>query len=228
MRPIFKKWDMLGRLMGSGFLRVVNYHNTKRRDVKRLEAEMAFFAEHFSPVTIADIDEWYQTRRWPKDKPGLIPAIYEGYRDHFEVMMPILEKYGMVGWFYVPSFCLDATTVTQGDFCRIHRLRYSEHGEYPDGRFALSWDELRRISKHHEVCCHTGTHFNLDDSSSEEEMHREIVQSKLRLEKELDKAIDVFCWLGGKEYAEYPKSHPYLEEAGYRYLVGNLKIQKIR
>ncbi|MEA5014833.1 MAG: polysaccharide deacetylase family protein [Candidatus Limiplasma sp.] len=223
-----QKWEMLGRLASGGYVRVVNYHNTKFRDAARFEAEIAYFAEHFAPVRIADVDEWFETRRWPKEKPGLIPAIYEGYRNHHDVILPILEKYGFTGWFYVPSFFLDVPVKEQADFCKGHRLRSTAEDEYPDGRYAFTWDELRRVAQNHEVCCHTGTHFNLDEDSTPEEIQREIVASKRRLEEELQKPIDVFCWLGGKEYAEYPKSHPYLEEAGYRYLVGNLKIQKLK
>lgn len=223
-----QKWEMLGRLTGGGFIRVVNYHNTKHRDTARFEAEISYFAEHFSPVNISDLDEWFTTLRWPKAKPGLIPAIYEGYRNHYDVMLPILEKYGFTGWFYVPSFFLDVDPAIQASFCKEHHLRSTAEDEYPDGRYALSWEELRRIAQKHEVCCHTGTHFNLDDDSTDEEIHREIVISKHRLEAELRKPVDVFCWLGGKEYSEYPRSHSYLKEAGYRYLVGNLKIQKLR
>lgn len=223
-----QKWEMLGRIAGGGYVRVVNYHNTKFRDAARFEAEIACFARHFSPVTLQDLDQWFETRRWPKEKPGLIPAIFEGYRNHYDVILPILEKHGFTGWFYVPSFFLDVPPQEQAAFCMGHRLRSTAEDEYPDGRYALTWDELRAISKHHEVCCHTGTHFNLDENSTDEEMRREIILSKRRLEEELGKPIDVFCWLGGKEYAEYPQSHPYLREAGYRYLVGNLKIQKLK
>lgn len=220
--------EMMGRLAAGGYIRVVNYHNTKIRDTARFEAEIAYFAKHFSPVRIADLDAFFATRRWHKEKPGLIPAVYEGYRNHHDVIFPILEKYGFTGWFYVPSFFLDVPADQQVDFCKGHRLRSTAEDEYPDGRYAFTWDELRAVAKNHEVCCHTGTHFNLDEASTDAEMRREIIDSKKRLEAEIDRPVDVFCWLGGKEYHEYPKSHPYLAEAGYRYLVGNLKIQKIR
>ncbi|MEG1012026.1 MAG: polysaccharide deacetylase family protein [Ruthenibacterium sp.] len=223
-----KMYEMMQRLSADGFVRVVNYHNTKIRDTARFEAEIAYFAEHFSPVTLQDLDLLFTTHKWHKDKPGLIPAIFEGYRNHYDVILPLLEKYGFTGWFYVPAFFLDVPPMQQAEFCKSHRLRSTAEDEYPDGRYALTWDELRTIAKNHEVCCHTGTHFNLDENSSQEEMYREIVLSKRRMEQELNRSIDVFCWLGGKEYGEYPKSHPYLKEAGYRYLVGNLKIQKLR
>ncbi len=219
--------EMMGRLSAGGYIRVVNYHNTKLRDTARFEAEIAYFARHFSPVRLADLDQFFATRKWHKNKPGLIPAIFEGYRNHYDVIYPILEKYGFTGWFYVPSFFLDVPVPEQDAFCKAHRLRSTAQDEYPDGRYALTWQELEQMAQNHEVCCHTGTHFNLDEDSSEEEMRREIIDAKKRLEAGINRPVDVFCWLGGKEYHEYPKSHPYIKEAGYRYLVGNLKIQKI-
>ncbi len=219
--------EMMGRLSEGAFVRVVNYHNTKFRDAANFEAEIAAFAQHFSPVSLQDLDAWFATGRWEKEKPGLIPAIFEGYRNHYDVIFPILEKYGFRGWFYVPAFFPDVPVEQQQAFCKSHRLRTTAQDEYPDGRYALSWDELRALGQNHEICCHTGTHFELDEESTDEELRREIVESKRRLEAEIGRAVDVFCWLGGKEYADYPRSHPYLKEAGYRYLTCNLKIQKL-
>ena len=58
-------------------------------------------------------------------------------------------------------------------------------------------------------------------------MYREIVVAKRRLEEKIGRPVDVFCWLYGEEYAFNVNAQKYLKEAGYRYVVSNLKLEKI-
>ncbi len=220
--------EMVRYLANRSYIRVINYHNTDRQDAARIEREIAAYSRNFCPVTIADVDRYFETGVWHKNKPGLIPAVFEGYRNHVDTILPILEKYGFTGWFYVPSFYMDVPVAEQLAFSRAHDLDVTRPENYPDGRFAMTWDEVRQVAKKHEICCHTGNHFEITRETSDEDMHREIVLAKRRLEEEIDRPIDVFCWLYGQEYSYNPRAHKYLEEAGYRYVVSNLKMEKIR
>ena len=74
-------------------------------------------------MTLKDMDQFFETGRWPYEKPGLIPAVFEGYRSHFDIMRPILDKYHFTGWFYIPSFFSEVEVAEQVKFCRSHRLR---------------------------------------------------------------------------------------------------------
>ena len=98
---------MFRSLVNGAYMRVVNYHNTRQADAVRFEREAASFRRHFVPVTMELLDEFFETRRWPAEKPGLIPAVYEGWRTHYDVYARILDKYGFRGWFYVPAFFPD-------------------------------------------------------------------------------------------------------------------------
>lgn len=220
--------EMVRYLANRSYIRVVNYHNTHWQDAERIEKEIATYSRNFSPVTIADVDRYFETGVWHKDKPGLIPAVFEGYRNHAEVMLPILEKYGFTGWFYIPSFYMDVPVAEQLAFSKAHELDITRAENYPDGRYAMTWDEVRKVAKNHEICCHTGHHFEITPQTSDEDMHREIVLAKRKLEEEIDRPADVFCWLYGQEYYYNSRAHKHLEEAGYRYVVSNLKMEKIR
>lgn len=175
--------EMARYLINNAYIRVVNYHNTREKDMARFEKEIAYFAEHFSPVTVADMDEFFRTRKWPKEKPGLIPAIFEGWRTHYDVMAAVLDKYGFTGWFYVPSFFMDVPVNQQAAFVPSHGLRLTAAEDYPDGRYAMTRQEVRQLAEKHEICCHTGSHFRIEKDTSEEDMYREIVESKQRLEE---------------------------------------------
>ena len=61
-----------------------------------------------------------------------------------------------------------------------------------------------------------------------EKIRHEVVDSKKRLEEQIQKEVSVFCWRSGEEYRKMGYTHKYFEEAGYRYVVSNLKLEKIR
>ena len=220
--------EMFRYLVNNAYIRVVNYHNTDPQEMEQFDCEIAMFAKTFASVTVADIDKFFETGLWHKDKPGLIPAVFEGFRNQVDVMLPILEKYGFTAWFYIPSFFMDVPVEEQRQFAKDHHLRIVRSEVYPDGRFAMTWDEVRQVSKNHEICCHTGSHFEITKETSDEDMHREIVLSKRRIEEEIGRNVDVFCCLYGEEYSCNKQAHKHLKEAGYKYVVSNLKIEKIR
>jgi len=215
-----------GILRGS-FIRTVNFHSTPAVHRDRYEKQLAFFSHYYSPVTVADIDQYLDTGRWHKDKPGLILAIFEGFRNHFDVIYPLLEKYNLTGWFHIPAFFPDVPVPEQHTFADANQLHITHEEEYPDGRFAMNWDEIRDVSKNHVLCCHSGTHFRIQLDTPEEDMRREIVDSRRHLEKMTGQECTVFCWLYGEEYSYNPRAAVFIQEAGYRYVIGNLKMERV-
>ena len=220
--------EMFRYLVNNAYIRVVNYHNTDRVDQERFEREFAYFSQYFSPVRVQDIDTFFETKVWPKEKPGLIPAFFEGFRNQYDVMLPILRRYQFTGWFYIPSFFIDVPVQDQLSFAKAHELNIARPELYSDGRYAMNWNEVREISEDHEICCHTGSHFEITKDTPDEDMHREIVVAKQVLEDKIGKPVDVFCWLYGEEYNYNIRAHKHMEEAGYKYVVSNLKMEKIR
>ena len=220
--------EMFRYLMNNSYIRVVNYHNTNPVDAERFEAEIKYFSQHFVPVTLKDLGQFFETKVRPYDKPGLIPAIFEGFRNHYDVILPILDKYHFTGWFYLPSFFMDVPVMDQLAFSEAHDLNVSDKNLYPDQRVAMTWDEVREIAGRHEICCHTGNHFEITKETSQEDMQREIVEAKRYLEEKIGREVEVFCWLYGEEYHYNEKAHKFLKEAGYKYVVSNLKLERIR
>ena len=220
--------DLFRCLVNGAYLRVVNYHSTRQCDADRFEREIQCFSEHFVPVTVEMLDEFFETRKWPADKPGLIPAIYEGFREHYDVFAKILDRFDFRGWFYVPAFFPDVPEEEQENYCLPHGLYLHARADYDDPRCCMTWDELRELAGKHEICCHTGNHARINQDTAREKIFLEVVQSKRRLEEMIGKEVSVFCWNKGEEYGRVPYAHKYLQEAGYRYVVGNLKLEKIR
>ncbi len=223
-----RTFEMLRYLINNSYIRVVNYHNTNTSNAERYDAEIKYYKEHFAPVRMKDLDTFFETGKWPYEKPGLIPAIFEGFRNHYDVMLPILDKYEFTGWFYLPSFFMDVPLEEQLAFSEKHELDITDRNMYPDGRIAMNWDEVRDIASRHEICCHSGTHYEITKETPDEDMYREIVEAKRHLEEKIGREVQVFCWLYGEEYNYNTRAHKYLKEAGYKYVLSNLKLEKIK
>ena len=220
--------EMFRYLVNGSYIRVVNYHNTRSMHADRFRREVASFREHFVPVTMDMLNAFFETRVWPADKPGLIPAIYEGWRTHYDVYAKILDHYGFRGWFYIPAYFPDVPVNEQIPYCKPHGLRLFAQDDYDDPRCCMTWDEIRELSERHEICCHTGNHVPITPDMPENEIRREVIDAKRHMEDMLQKEVSVFCWRSGEEYARVGYAHKYLQEAGYRYVVSNLKLEKIR
>ncbi|MCK1992947.1 polysaccharide deacetylase family protein [Peribacillus muralis] len=215
-------------LIRGQYIRAINYHNTHVFDSDRFERELKFYQQNFSPVTQEDLDEFFVTKQWKKEKPGLILSMFEAYRNNYDVALPLLEKYGFVGWYHVITDFIDTPVKLQKEFAETHNIDNDRWDEYSiDQRYAMTWDEVRQVAKNHVICSHTRSHYRITLDTPEEVMKREIVESKHILEDKLQQDVDVFCWLGGGQFNSNPLAAEYIEKAGYHYLFGNSKIHRI-
>lgn len=206
------------------YIRTVNFHNTPAYRAKEYQQQLEHCARHFSSVTENDLELFLTTGQWHKAKPGLILAFYNGYCNNFDVMKPLLEHYGFVGWFFVPSEFVSTPLTLQKAFALEHSIRVTD--DYEDARVALSWDEVRELDKSHVVASHTKTHSRITLDITQD-LEREIVGSQADFERELGHSVKAFAWLFGSEYGVHKEADKYLHEAGYRYLFSNFKIQKL-
>lgn len=213
-------------LAAGACLRVVNYHNTPAYRATQYEAEFAALARRYRPVTEDDLSRFLQTGDWPHDRPGIIPAFYNGYRNNFDVARPLLDRVGLVGWFFAVPGYTACPVAEQLDFGAAHTLA-TIACEYPDGRHALSWDELRTLDRAgHVVASHTRSHsrVSLDDADA---LHSEIVGAQQDFAAHLGHPVRAFAWLLGGRYGENPVADSAVDRAGYEFLFSNLAVQRL-
>ena len=227
-KPFAASWaEWLANLRNGSYLRVVNFHNTPRRYEAEYEAQIRLYAEHFAPVTEEDLEQLFRTGRWHKEKPPVLLCFFEGTRNHYDVILPLLEKYGLTGWFFVIPGFLDVPPAEQPAFAEAHDLGLVPD-EYGGERFTLSWDEVRDLAREHVVTSHTLTHTALTPDSPEEVMVREILESGRVLETQLGCPIHSFAWLRAGEHGLNGRADELLLASGYRFLFSTFKLQKLR
>lgn len=216
----------LGTLYGAyPLVRTVNFHNTSRARAAKYERELAHYSQAFSSVNEDELDEFAATGLWRKPKPGLVIAVYEGYRNGYDVLAPLLERYGFIGWFFVVTGFVNAAVEDQLSFTEGHRIRMQTR-EYQDGRYALTWDELRRLDGRHVIASHTRSHFQLS-TLDPATLQWEIVGAQEDFQKHLGHKVRAFSSLKGPAYGENPPADRLVLEAGYNFVFSNLRIQRV-
>lgn len=217
--------EITAAFRSSAPISAVNYHNTPAYRADQYDHELAALAERFAPTTEDDLAEYFRTGHWPGGKPGIIVALYNGYRNNYDVFRPLLDKHGLVGWFFAPSAYAGCPPEEQAAFADQHRLRTIAN-EYADGRYAMNWEELRDLDKRHVVASHTRNHARIstDDAAA---MESEIVGAQEDFCRHLGHRVRSFAWLLSGTYGQSPVTDACVDRAEYEFLFSNFKIQRL-
>lgn len=214
--------ELLRSLSAGPLIRVVNFHLTPKSRSDAYDREFALYADHFTPVAENDLDVLFATGQWHKAKPGLILAFYNGYRNNFDVALPLLEKHGLIGWYFVVTGFVDA--VDQSAYAAGHGIT-SAIDERGDGRLAMSWDEIRSLSRSHVVASHTRQHARATMPEGHEDA---ACGSQEDFRRELGRPVRAIAWAGGAAYGECPAADRAMSLAGFRFVMSNFRIQRLR
>ena len=206
-------------------IRAVNFHSTSRARQNDYNRQLERYSRNFSSVNEAELREYLTTGLWHKSKPGLIVSVFEGYRNSYEILNPLIEKHGFVGWYWVITGFINTPVAKQLSYANHHDIDMLTH-EYADGRYALTWDEIRQLDKNHVVACHTRSHMLLSkfDISKRRD---EIVGSQDQFRKHLGHPVKSFVSLTGPPHGEDDTTDALVREAGFEFVFSNFRIQRI-
>ncbi len=207
-------------------IRAVNFHNTSRAQAAHYEHQLAEYSKRFTSVNQDELMDYLTTGRWNKSKPGLIVSVFEGYRNSFDVLTPLIEKFGFIGWYWVITGFINTPIPEQSTYADHHDIDMLTH-EYPDGRYAMSWDELRQIDKKHVIAGHTRSHTLLSKLDPEVQ-RQEVIGSQEDFKKNLEHPVRGFVSLTGPAYGENGDIDKLIDAAGYDFVFSNFRIQRIR
>jgi len=181
---------------GGRFIRIVNYHGTEADYRESFESQLVYYKKYYQPMSLQDVERVFDRGGWNYSKPGIILTFDDGLKSNYDVAVPLLEKHGFTGMFFISS----------GLIREDRNL----------GRY-MSWDELKNLSVNHVVGCHTHTHMRLKKGIDDVTLEKEIYQSKKLIESHLGESIDSFCWVGGEKWSYSSLAALKIREAGYKY-----------
>ncbi len=195
---IFRLTNLLFRRQ----IRVVNYHGTPVKYSGVLEQHLLFYKRYYENIDEDSLRKFLNNSNDKTAFRGIIISFDDGKRNNFDVAFPMLEKYGLTGWFMLPVDFMDASKETQAS--EVNSDVYIQR-EYGDGRFFMDWEEVECLGKRHVLCVHTASHYRFELGDNEDRLKFEISEAKSKIESRLNKAINSFCWVGGEE-SHYTKS----------------------
>lgn len=198
-----------------GFVQAINYHSTPAETASSLERQFHFYRDSYSPVSLDDLKQFFDTGHWFKPKPGLIISFDDGVANNYSIAAPLLEKYDFIGWFFIPLDFCDTPSKEQIAYAEEHKICKAE--PLANGRVALSWKEIKKLARRHVIGNHTRSHCRLWPSVRKEQMREEIVESKYILEQRVGSCIEVFCWVGGEVGTYNDYAMRLIKEAGYKF-----------
>jgi peptidoglycan/xylan/chitin deacetylase (PgdA/CDA1 family) len=205
---------MLGTAARAPHVRCVNYHHVPAERAEAFERQLIWFAANFVGVGPEEL-LGIQQGSWPHHKPGILLSFDDGCRTHAEVVAPLLEKHGFVGWFFVPSAFCDVPVPDQRIWAREHRV--SAWAAEGDPRLALRWDQVQDLARRHIVGTHTRDHVRLGAELSPKQIREQVVDGKLRLEHQIGREVQAFAWPGGEDWAYSAAAQEAIVDAELRF-----------
>ncbi|MBO7238292.1 MAG: polysaccharide deacetylase family protein [Elusimicrobiaceae bacterium] len=159
----------------------------------RFEQQILSLKKHgFTPIRLADLEKVRQGEKLAVKKPVLL-TFDDGYSDSFTQLFPILQKHQVPAVIFLIT---DSIGQKEG---------------------YLTWEQVRQMKQSGlvEFGSHTCEHARLR-SLPEDEILKQLIQSKQKLEKELGVPCLAFCYpfgSGGKD----KRVRPLVFQAGYQY-----------
>jgi peptidoglycan/xylan/chitin deacetylase (PgdA/CDA1 family) len=90
--------------------------------------QMEWLARHYEPITLDDVAAALRGDR-PMPRRGVAVTFDDGYSDNVEIAMPILNRLGMPGAFYITTGCIEPHKMPW--FCRLrHAFANSAREEW--------------------------------------------------------------------------------------------------
>jgi peptidoglycan/xylan/chitin deacetylase (PgdA/CDA1 family) len=208
------------------FVRVLNFHNTAETSRDSVRADLLGLRETFAGVTLDELDGFFATGTWSDDRPAVIPVFYEGYRNNAEVAGPVCDELGLTAWFFICTGFVDCPPAEQEQFARSHNIDLLP-AEFGRDRVAMTWDQVADLSRRHVVTPHTASHDGIADIVTDEDLEREIVQPKRRMDAVTGQSAPAMAYLWGSPFGGSPRHDDAVRAAGYRYLFSNTMIQQV-
>jgi peptidoglycan/xylan/chitin deacetylase (PgdA/CDA1 family) len=208
-----------GLLGGRCSIWAVNYHQTLLSNSRRLESHFRWYSQEFENVGQSELFAFVDRGEWRHGRPGIIVTFDDGFRSNFEVAAPLLERFGLTGWFMVPSGFLDCPPALQREFAAFHALP-GAFREVPaaDGRVAMTWSEVQDLAaRGHVIGCHTMTHRRLGPGIGGETLNDETAVAAARISRFVGRDVSSFAWVGGEPESYSESSIRAVLRAGFRF-----------
>ncbi len=201
-------YEWLQRRAGRQFMTILLFHRVTDQipedgltvSTGRFRAVCSLLRKSFRVVPLAEVFDVVRSGR--AMPPRTVAVTFDDcYRDNLFAAR-VLAEHGLPASFFVPTAYVGTDHVFPWD------------GHLP--RMAnLTWDDVREMAgMGHEIGSHTANHINLG-KASQNEVRKQLLESKAVLEKQLDRKVRWFAYPYGGLNDIRPDTAALVQETGY-------------
>jgi peptidoglycan/xylan/chitin deacetylase (PgdA/CDA1 family) len=195
-------------------LRVLTYHKVNDLQPNPITVPTATFARQmavlaelgYQPVSLEAVLDHYLVGA-PLPRKAVLITFDDGYLDNLENAAPILLRHGYPAVVFVPTGFLDDDTPLP------HETALRQHGVRNP---TIRWSDFTALEASGlRIESHGVSHTRLSQLDPEE-VARELVVSKERLEDRLGREVEAFAYIKGTSLDFGPEHPGLVEEVGYK------------
>ena len=178
---------------------VVNYHTTYPEFNNNFLKQITFFRKNFDIVDLESIKKFKFS-----EKPKLILTFDDAHVSNFQISK-ILQEENIPAVFFIPvNFVYRDSEqnlkqeydLAVNKFSILSDYNLDQKNDYK--KLSMTHENLLElIDKNFEIGCHSLNHVRLNNNLSLNELQKEIIESKIILERNLKTKINYFCWVIG-------------------------------
>ena len=178
---------------------VVNYHTTYPEFNNNFLKQITFFKKNFDIVDLESIKKFRFS-----EKPKLILTFDDAHVSNFQISK-ILQEENIPAVFFIPvNFVYRDSEqnlkqeydLAVNKFSILSDYNLDQKNNYK--KLSMTHENLLElIDKNFEIGCHSLNHVRLNNNLSLNELQKEIIESKIILERNLKTKINYFCWVIG-------------------------------
>ena len=176
------------------YIRIVNYHDTKKENIHTFERHLRWYRKHFDNVDYRSFKNFLESGKLRAERPGIMLTFDDGLKGNYEVAKRLLKEYGFTGYFMCSSELIGT------------------------GGYMTETELKELINDGNVVGSHTATHHRMRETDEIKVLDYEIREAKLRLQDKLEiDNVEIFCWCGGEEKHYTKAAFDKIIESGYKY-----------
>ena len=193
---------------------VINYPTTYPEFNNNFLKQIIFFRKYFDIVDLESIKNFKFSK-----KPKLILTFDDAHVSNFQISK-ILQEEKIPAVFFIPvNFVYRKSEqnlkqeydLTINKFSILSDYSLDKNNNYK--RLSMTHENLLElIDKNFKIGCHSLNHVRLNNNLSTSELQKEIVESKIILEKNLKTKIDYFCWVIGDKKSYSSRAYNLIKE----------------
>ena len=163
-------------------IKIINYHDVDLKSINNFEKQIKFILKHYQNCDYDKFLKFFSKKNYALKKPLVIFSFDDGLLSHYENILPILNKYKLTGWFFIPTKYI-ATQADKSNLINNYNGNVSSllnrKINISDQRHFMNWEEVNTlISQNHIVGSHSHDHVRLVDDLPQEFINDQIIKSK--------------------------------------------------